>query len=177
MDNSALDIKAVEEKTLEMFQDFSFPAYEEIPEMGLYLKQVVRYIDSVLHPLGIQPLTASMVSNYVKQGLIASPVRKMYYREQIACLMFIAVTKNILSMEQISYILALREPGEETAQTYQKMRSELLKAVASLPDIGTAMHDNAQPEETLLHNTIILIVYKIFLDKLYLNAKEFYNPL
>lgn len=87
MDNSLFDMKALERRTLEQFSNFSFPEYEEIPDVGLYLKQVVRYIAGVLEPLGIQPLTASMISNYVKQGLIASPEKKMYFREQIALLM------------------------------------------------------------------------------------------
>ena len=177
MDNSLFDMKALERRTLEQFSNFSFPEYEEIPDVGLYLKQVVRYIAGVLEPLGIQPLTASMISNYVKQGLIDSPEKKMYFREQIALLMYIAVTKNVLSMEQISYTISLREPGDGMAQTYKRMRSEMLGAVANLPESGTALHDSAEPEEMLLHNTIILIIYKIFLDKLYVNAKEFYNPL
>ena len=56
---------------------FHLPRYFEIPDVGLYLKQVVKYINDILSPLGLPEMTASMISNYVKQGLIDKPVRKL----------------------------------------------------------------------------------------------------
>ena len=47
-----------------------------------------------------------MISNYVKKGIIAPPVKKLYYAEQIAYLFYIAIAKNVLSME---HIIQLRE--------------------------------------------------------------------
>ena len=47
---------------------FCLPRYAQIPGVGLYLEQVVRYINAQLAPLGEPELTSSMVSNYVKQG-------------------------------------------------------------------------------------------------------------
>lgn len=49
---------------------FRLPRYAQIPEVGLYLEQVVRYINARLAPLGEPELTGSMVSNYVKQKLV-----------------------------------------------------------------------------------------------------------
>ena len=60
---------------------FCLPRYAQIPGVGLYLEQVVRYINAHLAPLGEPELTSSMVSNYVKQGLIPAPVRKLYTAE------------------------------------------------------------------------------------------------
>lgn len=50
--------------------DFSLPRYNDIPNVGLYLEQVVKYISEYLEPLGNFSLTFSMVSNYVKKGLL-----------------------------------------------------------------------------------------------------------
>ena len=55
---------------------FRLPRYAQIPEVGLYLEQVVRYINARLAPLGEPELTGSMVSNYVKKGIISHPVKK-----------------------------------------------------------------------------------------------------
>ena len=44
---------------------FRLPRYEQIPDVGLYLEQTVRYVNSFLAPLGEVELTASMASNYV----------------------------------------------------------------------------------------------------------------
>ena len=70
-------------------ENFRLPRYREIPDVGLYLDQTVKYINPFLAPLGFPEITASMISNYVKKGYIASPVRKQYNADQIACLFFI----------------------------------------------------------------------------------------
>ena len=54
-------------------EQLKLPSYQEVPAMGLYLKQVVNYINQCLAPLGNIKITSSMVSNYVKHDLIASP--------------------------------------------------------------------------------------------------------
>ena len=82
-------------------RDFHLPSYREIPDVGLYLDQTVKYVNRYLAPLGCMEITSSMVSNYVKKGLVENPVKKQYNREQIAYLFFIAVAKNVLSMEDI----------------------------------------------------------------------------
>ena len=61
---------------IENIEGFRLPRYEQIPNVGLYLEQVVRYVNAHLAPLGESELTSSMVSNYVKQGLIPSPIKK-----------------------------------------------------------------------------------------------------
>ena len=40
-----------------------------------------------------------MVSNYVKKGILSHPVKKKYTRDQIASLLYIVVSKTVLSME------------------------------------------------------------------------------
>ena len=74
-------------------KDFRLPRYNEIPNMGLYLDQATKYVYEYLEPLGEYTLTPSMISNYVKKGLIANPIKKQYGREHIAYLFFIALKK------------------------------------------------------------------------------------
>ena len=76
---------------------FSLPRYEEIPDIGLYLDQTAKYINSYLEPLGEMSITPSMISNYVKHGLVENPIKKQYGQEQIAYLFFIAIAKSVLS--------------------------------------------------------------------------------
>ena len=87
---------------------FQLPAYPDIPDVGLYLEQTVKYVNGYLEPLHGMELTASMVSNYVKKGIIAKPVRKQYHRDQIACLFFVAVAKISMSMEDIDLLFLLQ---------------------------------------------------------------------
>lgn len=101
-------------------EKFGLPRFREIPDVGLYLDQTVKYINRYLEPLGGMEITSSMVSNYVKKGYIKSPVRKQYDAEQIAYLFTIAIMKNVISMENIArlYEMQKRVYSVETAYNY-----------------------------------------------------------
>ena len=58
---------------------FSYPKWAEIPNIDLYLDQVLLYVNQVTQStLGPNEkgLTASMVNNYVKHGHIAKSIKK-----------------------------------------------------------------------------------------------------
>ena len=63
---------------------FALPRYADLPQMGLYLDQTVQYVNSYFRTFCGVELTSSMVSNYVKKGILSHPVRKKYARDQIA---------------------------------------------------------------------------------------------
>ena len=86
---------------------FQLPAYQEIPNVGLYLEQTLKYINDTFSAFRSVELTKSMISNYVKLGYLRRPVKKQYDREQIAALLFIAVSKQVLSMDNIGKLLKL----------------------------------------------------------------------
>ena len=54
---------------------FHLPRYAELSDVGLYLEQTTKYINQCLAPLGCVEITGSMISNYVKKGLVANPVK------------------------------------------------------------------------------------------------------
>lgn len=56
-------------------RDYRMPRYKEIPNVGLYLEQTVKYINECLAPIEIS-ITPSMLSNYVKKGYIDRPDKK-----------------------------------------------------------------------------------------------------
>ena len=95
----------------EAIKQFRMPRYDELPNEGLYLEQTTQYINNILAPLSCMTITSSMISNYVKKGIIAPPIKKLYYAEQIAYLFYIAIAKNVLSLE---HIVALREMQEKS---------------------------------------------------------------
>ena len=150
-----------------LIKDFSLPRYNDIPNVGLYLEQVVKYISEYLSPLGSFSLTGSMVSNYVKKGLVENPVKKQYDRKQIASLIFIAVAKNVLSMDDILLLFKMQEKTYEPKRAYDYFCNELenvLGYVFGLKDIETIGSDS-NDTKTMLRNTIIAVAYKVYLDK------------
>ena len=146
---------------------FRLPAYHEIPDVGLYLEQTVKYINSYFDSFDGMNLTASMVSNYVKKGLVANAVKKQYYREQIAYLFFIAVAKNVLSMENLSLFISIQKESYTVKKAYDYFCDELenvMEYVFGLKETLAEIGNDDNEEKTMLRSTIITAAYKIYLD-------------
>lgn len=82
------------------------PLYKEIPDLDLYLDQVLLYINSFIESDdGNQAITPSMINNYVKLGFLKKPIKKKYRRNQLARLISISLLKNVFSINDISKAL------------------------------------------------------------------------
>ena len=87
--------------------NIDLPQWELLPDIGLYMDQVITLMDRTFSPaLPKGEMTKSMVNNYVKVGLIPRPVGKKYDREHLAMLLceegvqagygrFCAITRKI----------------------------------------------------------------------------------
>lgn len=148
----------------------SLPRYEEIPDVGLYLEQTVCFVNDCLAPLDEGALTGPMISNYVKKGLLDSPVKKRYSREQIAHLIYITVVKSVLSMEDIRLMLSVQRRTYDSGVAYDYFRTELQNVLdfvfgrkAEMEEVGV---ERASGEKLMLRNTIITVAHKVYLSKL-----------
>ena len=149
-------------------KDFKLPHYTEIPNTGLYLEQVSQYINDILAPLGCATLTASMISNYVKKGLVHNPIKKQYYRDQIAHIIFIAVAKTVLPLENIQRMIRLQEQDYSDQGAYEYFCLEfhnILQYVFGVTDTLEPLGEKETDEKLLLRNTIFSVSYKLYLDK------------
>ena len=148
--------------------DFRLPRYTEIPTVGLYLEQASKYICEYLEPLGDFSLTPSMISNYVKKGLISSPVIKQYSREQIAYLFFIAVGKSVLSLDALANFIALQKRTYDLQRAYDYFCEEFENVLAFTFEVTDVMEvkgvDNTV-EKRLLYACIVAAVEKLYLEK------------
>jgi len=149
-------------------KDFRLPRYQEIPNVGLYLEQATKYVCEYLAPLGEYSLTPSMISNYVKKGLIANPVKKQYGREQIAYLFFIAVAKSVLSLDALTGFIQLQQRTYTLPKAYDYFCDEfenLLQFTFELKDtIEMSGQDNTD-EKRLLFTCLVAAVQKVYLEK------------
>ena len=154
-------------KILETVRGFRLPRYEEIPNVGLYLEQVTKYISDCFAPLGNVNITGSMISNYVKRGLVQNPVKKQYNREQIAYLIYIAAAKNVLSLDNIHILLDMQKHSFDTRAAYNYFCTELEAAifeVFGLKDPTDAVDSDASDEKTMLRNIIITVAHQTHLN-------------
>lgn len=154
---------------------FHLPRYHEIPDVGLFLEQTVRLINQYLAPLGDIELTPSMVSNYVKNKLIAPPQKKQYSRDQIGYLIFISVAKTIMSLDDIKALvhLQMEKFNPQIAYDYfcDEFENILQYVFCNTDTLKNISATNAQVR-ILLRNVIIAISHKIYLDKFLQEMRE-----
>ncbi len=156
-------------------REFKLPEYDTIPDVGLYLEQATKYISAHLEPLEGITITGSMISNYVKRGLVANPVKKQYSREQVAYLIFIAIAKAVLSLEDLQVLIDLQKKTYTAKTAYEYFCRELENVLhhvfglkENLDEVGVENTD----EKIMLRNTIITVAHKIYLDKCFAVLRE-----
>lgn len=162
----------------EKIKDFRLPEYRELPNVGLYLEQVTKYINSFLAPLGCMEITSSMVSNYVKKGVIDSPVKKLYYAEQIGYLFFVSIAKHVLTIENIMQLLNLQKDVYDSETAYNYFCKELqnvLWYICGLKDEMEQIGSMRNTEMKMIFRSIIISAsHIIFLNSCFeeLNKTE-----
>lgn len=98
--------------------------WDRLPEIYLYMDQVLTYMNKQLEPLeraeGAAPLTSSMINNYVKDGVLPRPEQKKYSREHLAMLTVICMLKPVLAIPDINMLLKGLREDDSTANMYDR---------------------------------------------------------
>ena len=160
--------EATRQRISDSVKNFSLPRYDDLPSMGLYLEQTTKYLNDCLSLVMDAPLTSSMISNYVKKGLISSPVKKLYSRDQIGQLMFIAMAKNVISLDNLYNFMRLQERTYSTPRAYNYYCAEfenVLQYVFGIKDTLDSVGLDTSHEKEMMRYTIITVAHKIYLDK------------
>lgn len=93
------------------------PRWDELPDIDLYLDQVLTLLDKYLGPFlpenGGHALTASMINNYVKLRIVPAPVKKRYGRVQLAYLLVIGLLKQVLPIPDVKALLESQFEGAQ----------------------------------------------------------------
>ncbi|MBO4289081.1 MAG: DUF1836 domain-containing protein [Lachnospiraceae bacterium] len=116
--------------------NYSLPTWEEIPDFGLYMDQIItllkRYLDYL--PPDVQDgevITAATINNYVRKKIMPEPVKKRYYRIHVAYLIMICSLKQTLSMNMISTMIPADLPEDRLRETYTKYSQTLQRSGAA----------------------------------------------
>ena len=101
-------IKKSLENWLNELNNFSFKNYEELPDIDLYMDQVVTFLDKQLYIFQNNTLdkqiTSSMINNYVKGEVLPAPKNKKYSKEHLALIEEICTLKQVLSIADVKQI-------------------------------------------------------------------------
>ena len=156
-------------------KDFTLPSYREIPDVGLYLDQCTKYINSYLIDFPEMNVTASMISNYAKQQLIRRISRKTYSRSPIAVLILINLIKNIISIDNIRLLLETMLTDEETPEgIYEYFRHALMISYGVLFGEKAQKNDVTIPQQQqeILARIADGVAYKMYLEQYFDTLKQ-----
>lgn len=148
-------------------RSFQLPQYRDIPGMGLYLKQVVTYLQQCVAPFENVKVTSSMVSNYVKHHLVARPQKKLYDRDQIAQLLFIIIAKNVLDQRNLRRAINIQEDTYSIEVAYNYFVQELANVTRYVfgdqKELKQVGRDHTKQKQ-MLRNLIMAFAYRQYLD-------------
>ena len=142
--------------------NYSYPKWEEIPDIDLYLDQVLLYVNKVCAPFISKTdkgLTASMVNNYVKHGYLPKPDKKKYKRQQVARLIAITTLKTVFSIQEIAATLNLLQSQADSADLYN-----------SFVDF---LHEEKEPLASIIESACrTVLLYQETLSYIHVHSEE-----
>lgn len=152
--------------------ELHIPRWNELPNVALYLDQVVTLINSCLSPIlslnhnenkkEYTLLTKTMINNYVKFNLIEAPEKKKYGKNQLAKLFVICILKQVYSMSDINSLINIAITSTNIEISYDKFCiqfEEALKCTYSKKDFVV---DTNNDNKYLLKVVILSCAYKIY---------------
>jgi len=105
------------ENWLKQLDNISFKKYEELPDIDLYMDQLITFLEKQLYVFQTSSLdkqiTPSMINNYVKGEVLKAPIAKKYNREHLALIEEICTLKQVLSIAEVKQIEDERYNGSE----------------------------------------------------------------
>lgn len=113
----------------EMASALPFVKSEDIPDIDLYMDQVLTFLERKLAPISGEandrPVTKTMINNYVKANVLPAPEKKKYTKEHMIYLLLLYCLKSLYSIDDSGKLLAMvRELTEETKTPEKEKKAE-----------------------------------------------------
>ena len=161
---------------------FRLPRYADLPDFRLYIDQLIALGEKTLAPLmgadGEKWITATMVGNYARQGVIPRPEGKRYGREHAAYLIFVCLSKQVIAIGDIQQLIALQRRTEfNVAVAYDYFCTELESILAHVFNGAPLRPDSSRTharETHLVRSAGFAVAHKIYPSQYlrYLRAQE-----
>ncbi len=113
---------------LEIMKKYRCPRWEELPDIDLYMDQVLvvleRYLSIFKRDEGEKIITSTMINNYVKQKITLPPINKKYTRYHIAYLYIVCVLKSFMGLSEICDSIQVMLAGRHSAEAFNMFADE-----------------------------------------------------
>ena len=153
------------------------PRWEELPNVDLYMDQILTFINSSLSECikygddeeneKNQILTKTMINNYVKNNILEAPIKKKYSKTQCAKLFVICILKQVFSMNEISSLINIALESTDIYHAYNSFCSLFEEAVISIFEKKEfSKVDSSNENRYLLKAVLLSCSYKIYVQNL-----------
>ena len=134
-------------------QEFRLPDWDSLPQLELYMDQVIVLLKRYLGPLSWggeeKAITASIINNYVRLKVMPPPVKKRYGRVHLACLIIICILKQNLSISNIQRML----PEDHSEEAVRRLYNDFVeqyhlvsgKFVHHMQDRNAPLNESGSP--------------------------------
>ena len=153
---------------MDLLQQYRCPNWDELPNIDLYMDQVLTFLNEKLDTIFLlnkeKRITASMINNYVKYGIVDKPIKKKYNRTQIAYLYIVCLFKKIYSMDDISTLIKIQVNTSDIESAYETFCKEMENSIQNLFNNQNKKGTMVSSEEPLklLQETIQSVVSALY---------------
>lgn len=152
------------------------PRWEELPNIDLYLDQVVNVMEEYLTDfVAIKEdkiITKTMINNYVKHGVLKSPENKKYNKSHLAKLIVICILKQLYSINEISNLINLALDVSQIEKSYNRFCEALENAIDSTYNKKDFEIENITNETEILKAVVLSFSNKLYVEKTFLNKEN-----
>ena len=132
--------------------------WDQLPDFALYMDQILSYMDrQVIRFDEDDGLTAAMVNNYTKTGLVPRAEGKKYNRDHLAYLTAICVMKRVMSTKDMDLLIREELHGDRSVEDgYAAFCASLDKALNIAADeMAQRVSAEEQPSSAFLADSAI----------------------
>ncbi len=180
--------QSVVEELIGMLDQLSYVKAEEIPNIDLYMDQVLSFVNDRTRHLTRNPqedkiFTKTMINNYAKTKILPAPVKKKYSKDHILLLLLIYYFKGVLSVGDTGELLGkITEKyfGNQGDMAFEDIYEEVFKLeageieflkkdIAEKFQIAEGTFENAPEESRDFFKTfafICMLSYDVFMKRL-----------
>ncbi|MCL0312569.1 DUF1836 domain-containing protein [Apilactobacillus sp. TMW 2.2459] len=129
--------------------NITLPKWDDLPKFDLYMDQLIAVVNEAVVPLGADPVTKTMVNNYVKNKATFAPVKKKYQTVHIADIIIISLLKPIFSISLIRSGIDAVTKHNFPKQAYDEFITLLVSKLHSLAQNEPTNHFDNDTDELL----------------------------
>lgn len=166
-----------QENNEEILLNHHMPRWNELPDIDLYLDQVVNYLERYLDIYSVnkedKTITKTMINNYVKQGILPAPEKKKYNKTHIAYLLVTGILKQVYSINDIGNLILLTIKNYDVSKAYNRFCTNLevsIKHVFNKKQFPNC--EKMTEEQYLLKNVVQSFANKLYVERKFLNNNK-----